>query len=98
MITNEELASVIENTKITLTDKERDALHQDLNSAMDIFAAIDDSLVEGIEPLFYPNMQLYMFRDESLTLHTDRAELLANTKETQDGYFKFPAVLKGEED
>ena len=98
MITNEELAGVIENTKIKLTDSERDALHQELNSAMDIFAAIDDSLVDGVEPLFYPNMQLYTFRDPSLNLRTDREELLANTKEAQDGFFKFPAVLKGEED
>lgn len=92
----EELMEIIENTQIAFTDEELEVLYSDLSDTMQVFAAFDAAEIsDDIEPLFYPNRQQYYFRDPEVELVTDRDELLSNTLESEDGYFKFPSVLKG---
>lgn len=95
MIDKEQLYNVIENTMIAFSEEDVQEIKTDLQSALTLFSELKRVEMESVEPLFYPNMHEYTFRPEELVLRTNREELLANTKESENGYFKFAAVLQG---
>jgi len=94
MITRDELKQIIINSKIAFSDEEIATFETKINEAIDMVSIISELDLSTVEPMFYPNEQVYTFRNPDMELVTDKTALLQNTQDSDDDYFKVPAVLK----
>lgn len=97
MITKEDLMVIAESAKLEMKPEDIIEIQDKINSAIDMVTIIGEINLENVEPMFYPNEQIYTFRDDALSLTTDKDALLQNTQDAQDDQFKFPTILKGSE-
>jgi len=94
MITKKQVKQIGFNSRIALSEEEMEAFTQKLNETIEMVSTINDLDLIEVEPMFYPNERIADFRNPELEMPANRDGLLANTVETEDGYFKLPAVLK----
>lgn len=97
MLTREEVIQIAESARIEIDEQESVELEAKINAVVEMISVISEIDLSAVEPMFYPNEQIYTFRDQDLELISERSELLNNTVESESGMFKVPSMLKGGE-
>ncbi|MFB6294558.1 MAG: Asp-tRNA(Asn)/Glu-tRNA(Gln) amidotransferase subunit GatC [Candidatus Nanohaloarchaea archaeon] len=94
MVSRDEVEEVAENARLNLTGEEVDALQDDLKDILDSFAALDEIDTEGVAPALHPIDHGDRSRNDEQEECLSQAEALANSENTEDGYFTGPRAVE----
>ncbi|MCY0849586.1 Asp-tRNA(Asn) amidotransferase subunit GatC [Sulfuracidifex metallicus] len=87
---NDELINKLERLSlITLTDKERERIKNDVKQILDFFNKLNDANLDNIEPLFHP-LPAGKLREDKPSPGLTRDEALSNVKRKENGYIVGP--------
>lgn len=93
-LTEADVRSIAEYTRIGLADGEVPQMTADLNAIIDNLGAIHEYNLEGVEPTFHPIGSLSNVMREDVEVESfTQEEALANAPKQQDGAFLIPAIL-----
>ena len=85
------LENVASNARLKLTKKEENELLSQLNEVLEIFSKLDKVNTDKIKPSFQPIEVKNIFRDDIVEKCNE--DMLSNTKNKEDGYFKGPKAI-----
>ena len=93
-IKREDIKHLAELSEFSLSDKEIDSLHGDLQGIIGYISQLDELDTSNVEPTYQVfEMENVWREDEILPQEADREALLALTKESKDNQIKVPKVL-----
>lgn len=93
-LTEADVRSIAEYTRIGLADNEVPQMTADLNAIIDNLGAIQEYNLEEVEPTFHPIGSLSnVMRDDVEDSSFTQEQALANAPKQQDGAFLIPAIL-----
>ncbi len=93
MITKEEVEHVGWLARIEIDPLESDAYAKKLNSVLDYFGQLDEVDTEGVEPTYHVADIVNVFRKDEVKASMPQEDVLANTKNKQEGNFKAPRIM-----
>jgi len=97
-LTEQEVRSIASDARIALSDQKIQAMTGDLNQIMDHILQIGEYDLTGVEPTYHPIAGLRnVMRDDQVLASLPREVALANASATEDGQFKVPPILSGQE-
>lgn len=93
-LTQEDVRSIAEYTRIGMTDDEVAAMTVDLNNIIDSLAPITEYDLDGVEPTFHPigGLVNVLSEDEERPSFPQKIAL-ENAPKQQDGCFLIPSIL-----
>lgn len=93
-LTQDDVRSIAEYTRIGMTDEELAAMTVDLNNIIDSLAPITEYDLDGVEPTFHPigGLVNVLSEDEELPGFSQKTAL-ENAPKQQDGCFLIPSIL-----
>ena len=77
-----------------MSEDEIERLAPELNNILGWVEQLSEVDTEGVEPLTAVIDQKLRFRDDVVTDHNIRDEILANAPESQHGFFAVPKVIE----
>lgn len=83
--------------RLALTDEERDRFTRQLAALLDHFAALQQLDTEGVEPTSQVAEAAGAIREDVPRPGLAREAILAGAPQSQDGFFKVPAVIEAED-
>ena len=94
-ITKETLDHVSKLALIELSEEEKVKLSEELSKIIKYFKKLEDLDTINIKPLTHPIEDLKnVFREDIPWKSLSKEEALRNAKNTKNGYFKAPRILK----
>lgn len=80
--------------RLGFSEKEKEAMLQDMNKIMAFVEKINEMELEGVEPLIYLVEEGNVMREDEVTDQVTRDEALKNAPSRDTDYFRVPKVLK----
>jgi aspartyl-tRNA(Asn)/glutamyl-tRNA(Gln) amidotransferase subunit C len=80
--------------RIEVTDAEAERVLAQLNDIFRMIERMQAVDTDGVEPMAHPLGGAQRLRDDVVTVGDERAAILANAPEQQDGLFLVPRVLE----
>ena len=96
-LTPDVVAKVARLARLTLTDEELERSVEQLGDMLDHFADIDALDLESVEPMTHPTPIANVMREDVVQPGLDRAEVLAEAPQAEDGRFRVPPIVGMEE-
>lgn len=93
-----DIAKVASLARIALSAEELAGYQEQCTGILEHAERVQSIDTEGIPPTAHPFPMVNSFRDDVVEPSLDRDEILAMAPDTQDGYFKVPAILGDDED
>lgn len=90
----EEVEKMAALSMFYVTDKEKEALKDNLETILNHAAKLDELDTEGVEPTTYILEQKNVFRNDEPSLKQADKELLKNAPMEKDGCFIVPKVME----
>lgn len=97
-ITRDDVAHVARLARLRLSDDELDTFTAQLASVLDHASDVEALDLDGIPPTAHPFPLRNVVRADDVGPCLDRAEVLAEAPASEDGMFRVPPVLGGDED
>lgn len=88
-----DIAKVARLARIALTDEELDGYGRQLGDILEHAERVQALPTDGVEPTSHPIPMTNAFRPDEVTPSLDRAEVLAQAPDAEDGYFRVPRIL-----
>lgn len=79
--------------RIKLTEKEKKIFKKDLEDMLSAFGIIDEICVADVDPSFSPLRIKNRMRKDEVKQPKNRDEILSNTKNKENNYFKAPRAV-----
>jgi aspartyl-tRNA(Asn)/glutamyl-tRNA(Gln) amidotransferase subunit C len=92
-LTREEVETIAELAKLTLTDEEKSTFQEQLSAILEYAEMLQQVDTTGIPPTTSSLPLNNVMRADDLTLHLSNEEALYNAPEAEEGSFKVKAVL-----
>jgi aspartyl-tRNA(Asn)/glutamyl-tRNA(Gln) amidotransferase subunit C len=97
-LSREDVDKLAHLARLDFSDKEKEAMMQDMDKILGFVDKISELDLEGVEPLIYMSDERNVLRkDESKSVVT-KDEALKNAPDRDTDFFRVPKVLKREED
>lgn len=93
-----DIAKVAHLARITLSEEELANYGEQCTTILEHAERVQSVDTDGVPPTAHPFPMVNSFRDDVVEPSLDRAEVLAMAPDTEDGYFKVPAILGDDED
>lgn len=97
MIDRKDIQKIAHFAKLELTEHEMDKMAGEVISILDMFEELHKIDTEGVQPTFYGNSKMNVFRDDQPILSGKKEALLDNAPDSKDGYIRVPIILDKEE-
>lgn len=97
MMERDEIIRVANLAKLSFEDEKLDTFAKEFGSIVELVEHLQDVDTTGIEPTYHGNQLINVFREDIVVRGTEREAFLANSKTTQDGFIKVPAIIESEE-
>lgn len=94
MVERDTIERVAASARLELSEDEIDRMQDELEAILDAFASLDEADTEGVEPAFHPVELPSRERDDEVEEPRSQDEALANTDNTEDGYFIGPRATE----
>ncbi|MBU1121103.1 MAG: Asp-tRNA(Asn)/Glu-tRNA(Gln) amidotransferase subunit GatC [Candidatus Omnitrophota bacterium] len=80
--------------RVNITEKEADALGQQLEHILEYIDKLKEVNVDGVEPMRGLHLETNIFRQDEVVPFNNREDILINAPSREDGYFKIPQVIE----
>lgn len=97
MTEREEIIRVANLSKLAFDDASLDTFAKEFNSIVEFVEHLEEVDTTGVKPTYHGNDLINMFREDEVIRGTEREAFLKNTKTSQDGFVKVPAIIESEE-
>ena len=84
--------------RLEFSEKEKNAMLEDMNKIIGFVDKINELELEGVEPLIYLTEEENVLRADEIREQVTKDEALKNAPDRDTDYFRVPKVLKREED
>ncbi|TLG75353.1 Asp-tRNA(Asn)/Glu-tRNA(Gln) amidotransferase subunit GatC [Culicoidibacter larvae] len=95
-LTRDDILKLGKLSKIEITEDEIADVESKINTVLAMIEDIQHLDLSDVEPMFHPNPEPFIYRDEALEFKQDTAALLNNAPESENNQVKVPTVLKEE--
>ena len=96
-VTREEVEHIAHLARLQISEEETEEMANTLESILDFAKQNDTADTEGIEPTYHVLDLQNVLRDDEAIEGIPQELALKNAKETENGQFKVPAIMKEEE-
>ena len=93
-ITDQTVQYVAALAKLTVSEEEKAKAATDLGIILDYIATMDELDTDGVEPMSHVFPVKNVFREDVVTNHNDRDNLLKNAPMKKDGCFVVPKTVE----
>lgn len=93
-LTRAEVDKLAHLARLDFTDKEKEAMMQDMDKILEFVDKINELDLEGVEPLVYMNEETNRLRKDAVQEVVTKDEALKNAPDRDTDYFLVPKVLK----
>lgn len=97
-LTRAEVDKLAHLARLEFSDKEKEAMMEDMDKILEFVDKINELDLEGVEPLVYMNEETNRLRNDEQREVVTKDEALKNAPDRDTDYFLVPKVLKREED
>lgn len=92
-ISREEVAEVAALARLRIDDEHLDRFAEQLSAVLETAAALNALDLSDVAPMAQPYPLTNVFRDDVVVPSLDRAEVLAQAPDAEDGRFRVPPAL-----
>ena len=96
-VTREEVEHIANLARLKISPEETEEMANTLESILDFAKQNDSADTEGIEPTYHVLDLQNVLRDDKAIEGIPQELALKNAKETEDGQFKVPSIMNGED-
>lgn len=96
-VTREEVQHIANLARLEINDEETAEMQESLESILNFANQIDSADTDDIEPTYHVLDLQNVLRDDKAEEGIPQELALKNAKETEDGQFKVPSVMKEED-
>ena len=93
-VTEETIQYVAALAKLNVSEEEKKEVAKDLDNILDYIATMNELDTEGIQPMSHVMPVFNVFREDVVTNHDDRDNLLKNAPKQKDGCFAVPKTVE----
>ena len=93
-VSTEQVRHIAKLARIAMSDEEIERLAPELNNILGWVEQLGEVNTDGIEPLTAVIDQKLRLRDDEVTVHDIRDDVLANAPDAQHGFFAVPKVIE----
>ena len=93
-ITEETVRYVAALAKLTISEEEKEKAAQDLDHILEYIETMNGLDTEGVEPMSHVLPVKNVFREDEVTNHDNREELLKNSPKRIEGSFAVPKTVE----
>ena len=88
-----DIKKVAKTARLNLTEEEAKIFSKDLENVLEAFKELEKADTSGIEPTTQPIEVRNVFREDKKENCLTQKDALANSKNTEKGYFKGPKAV-----
>ena len=92
-LTKEEVIDVAQRAMLAITDEEAQKFAEELSVFIDYGDILNELNTDDVVPMTHALQQMNVMREDVVADVLNREEMLATTKEHQDGAIKVPTIL-----
>lgn len=92
MISVKEVEYIAKLARLDLSEQEKEKFAKQMGDILDYFNQLKEVNTEDVEPMTQPVPSVNVFREDKVDLAVNNAEILENSPEEEDGYFKVPQI------
>ncbi|PSG99261.1 MAG: Asp-tRNA(Asn)/Glu-tRNA(Gln) amidotransferase GatCAB subunit C [Nanohaloarchaea archaeon SW_7_43_1] len=92
MVEPEDVEEIADNARINLEEGEAEKFAEEFENIISIFQKLEKIDTEDVEPAFHPVETDPKTREDEVEETLDKDEVLQNTENEEDGYFKGPSA------
>lgn len=93
MVTVDDVRKVAKIARLGLTADEEKKFTTDFTDILQAFSSLNKAPTSGVAPAFQPLEAKNVLREDKIEASLSQEEALANSKNTEKGYFKGPKVV-----
>ena len=94
-ISKEDLEKLSQLASLDLSDEEKEKFAAELEDIIRYFKQLNDLDTKDVKPMTHPVEDLKnIFREDKVGKSLTNEEALSNAKNTRDGFFKAPRIMK----
>ena len=92
-ISKQQVEHVALLARLELTEEEKQLYTEQLNSILEFAEILDKLDTSAVEPTAHPLPLRNVFREDVVKPSLSQAEVLANSPDPEDGFFKVPKIV-----
>ncbi|ASE36464.1 MULTISPECIES: Asp-tRNA(Asn)/Glu-tRNA(Gln) amidotransferase subunit GatC [Staphylococcus] len=96
-VTRDEVKHIANLARLQITEDETTEMQESLESILNFANQIDEANTEDVEPTYHVLDLQNVLREDKAQEGIPQELALKNAKETEDGQFKVPSVMNGED-
>lgn len=96
-VTRDEVKHIANLARLQITEDETTEIQESLESILNFANQIDEANTEDVEPTYHVLDLQNVLREDKAQEGIPQELALKNAKETEDGQFKVPSVMNGED-
>ncbi|MCU5746205.1 Asp-tRNA(Asn)/Glu-tRNA(Gln) amidotransferase subunit GatC [Staphylococcus sp. SQ8-PEA] len=96
-VTRDEVKHIANLARLEISEDETSEMQESLESILNFANQIDEAHTEDVEPTYHVLDLQNVLRDDVAKEGLPQEIALKNAKETEDGQFKVPSVMNGED-
>ena len=97
-LSEKDVRAIADYARIGIADEDMPQMTEDLNNMISSLDAIKEFDLEGVEPTFHPIGDLSnVLREDVVAPSLPREVALSDAAETEDGQFRVPSILGGDQ-
>lgn len=97
-LSEKDVRAIADYARIGIADEDLPQMTEDLNNMISSLDAIKEFDLEGVEPTFHPIGDLSnVLREDVVAPSLPREVALSDAAETEDGQFRVPSILGGDQ-
>ena len=96
-MTRDEVKHIANLARLQITENETTEMQESLESILNFANQIDEANTEDVEPTYHVLDLQNVLREDKAQEGIPQELALKNAKETEDGQFKVPSVMNGED-
>lgn len=96
-VTRDEVQHIANLARLQITEDETTEMQESLESILNFANQIDEANTEDVEPTYHVLDLQNVLREDKAQEGIPQELALKNAKETEDGQFKVPSVMNGED-
>ncbi|WP_145459675.1 Asp-tRNA(Asn)/Glu-tRNA(Gln) amidotransferase subunit GatC [Staphylococcus pettenkoferi] len=96
-VTRDEVKHIANLARLQITENETTEMQESLESILNFANQIDEANTEDVEPTYHVLDLQNVLREDKAQEGIPQELALKNAKETEDGQFKVPSVMNGED-
>lgn len=96
-VTRDEVKHIANLARLQITEDETTEMQESLESILNFANQIDEANTEDVEPTYHVLDLQNVLREDKAKEGIPQELALKNAKETEDGQFKVPSVMNGED-